>query len=326
MDRRRALAVLASVATGGCLGGEVPSQSHIRRGVASFTDRGHPYQNEVLTVGIAGERAPDATLAEAIEAATTYWEQHAPRFAGFPVSYSLDFEAPSPAVEIKSATEIDHCGDQHSASIAGCAPRVTAETVRPSTATIRIESGLEEPFLTRVLKHEFGHTLGLDHQDEPQHVMSSNPETWVPQYETRKQIVDEYTDAVEQHNAAIEAYDDGTEQFNRDAFDAAIDQYDQSVAAVGSARQALDRVVTAASEIDASGVVTNARDSRSTISALATSAEYLTEAAAAYDRGNFVAGQRKQQQHTTAYESFEEGTFHPASTIIRQLGMPADTA
>jgi hypothetical protein len=325
MRRRRSLAFLASVATGGCLGAEVPSQSNIRRGVASFAQRGHPYENDVLTVAVAASLDTHPKLGPAIEVATTYWETHAPRFADFPVSYSFEPNAPEPDVVVRPVETIDHCGEHSGRSIAGCAPRVTMETVRPDPATVRIEAGLEEPFLTRILKHEFGHTLGLDHQDEPQHVMSSEPETWVPQYEQRRRVVDAYTGAVEHHNTAIEAYNDGTEQFNADAFPAAIDQYERTVAAVETTRRSLDRAVSTAREIGATGVVENAEESAETIAALATSAESLAEAAAAYEKGDVFEGKRHQQRHTDAYESYREGRFHPASTIINLLGMPAES-
>jgi hypothetical protein len=324
MRRRGYVAMLASAATGGCLSTGVPSRTGISRSVASFTRRGHPYENEVLTVSLDTDPEGSALLRQALETATTYWETHAPRFADFPVSYSIEPDAETPDVAVEPVAQIDHCGKHTDSAIAGCAPRVTAETVRPATATIQIETDLTEPFLTRILKHEFGHTLGLDHDDEPRHVMSSDPETWVPQYERRRQIVDDYVAAVEEHNAAVEAYNDGTDRFNETAFAEAIDRYEASVAAVKATVRRLDRVISTAQRIDADAVVDNARTSRETIGYLGTAAEYLTQAASAHEQGAVIDGKRYRQKHDAPYDAFREGTFHPASTIVRLLGVPAN--
>ena len=324
MHRRRYLAVLGSAAAGGCVGSETPDREQLSRGVASFAERGHPYANEVLVVSLDARVEPQGDVTAAIETATAYWQRSAPRYADFPVSYTFDPDAESPDIEVRTVEMLEHCGDHDSETIAGCAPQVTTETLRPETATIRIEAELREPFLTRILKHEFGHTLGLDHERQPQRIMSADPADWVPQYDSRRTIANRYVAAVEHHNAAVEAYNNGTTAFNREAYQLAANRYESSLEAVESTSDLLARAIETAREIDAADIVGRCRESKRTIDHLGTSAELLVQSATAYDEGDVVDGKRYQQDHEDPYERFRAGTFHPASSVLEQLGVPAE--
>lgn len=132
--------------------------------------RSNPWGDDPIVVGI---QSPDTErdYTETVERATAYWESNAAQYAGYDVEYRVDPTAASPDIVVNFVDAVPACGDARDA--VGCAPFVTdsRQIVRPEQ--VYVQTGLSTESTVLVLKHEFGHTLGLRHTDEPTDVMQA---------------------------------------------------------------------------------------------------------------------------------------------------------
>lgn len=129
-----------------------------------------PYGGRTLVVGIENPADASRDYAPLVRRALDYWEANASRYAGYDVSYRLDPDATDPDFVVSVVDRIEDCGseDDHSA---GCAPYITRPEQFSPPERVRVVDGLSDESTVLVLVHEFGHTLGLEHDDEPQSMM-----------------------------------------------------------------------------------------------------------------------------------------------------------
>jgi len=167
---------------------------------------GGPWGGEIV-VGIdAGPDDPDRVAAAAREAAR-YWDEHAERYVGHPVSIRVLPDAavpPATATAGGSGTTGPSTADDESgtpgraggreasteldvvirvgegvpscsgvADAVGCAPLINDSRQIDRPETVWLRSGLSDDSAALVLTHEFGHLLGLDHEDAPADVMAA---------------------------------------------------------------------------------------------------------------------------------------------------------
>ncbi|WP_254542793.1 matrixin [Halomarina pelagica] len=166
----RALVLALVVLLAGCSAQvpPVPSVDSVRDGGSSS-----PWGEETLTVALRYDASTDRDFAPLVSRALAYWEAHAAEYAGYAVDYRLVPDAADPDVVVTVVEEIPDCGTEEHA--AGCAPHVTRGPVeRP--VRVQVRTGFSDASTVQVLKHEFGHILGLDHGDPPLGVMTARSE------------------------------------------------------------------------------------------------------------------------------------------------------
>lgn len=166
--RYRAVVVAVVLLLAGCSSvldpGGWPSQTEAWTG-----DEDNHFRQERLTVGVEAPPGDDRDYRPLVREALDYWEANAERYAGFPIRYDLAPDAADPDVTVRFVTGIDDCGSE--THTAGCAPIIDrpAQVNRP--VQVRVRTNFSDDSTVQVLKHEFGHTLGLHHDDDPQSVM-----------------------------------------------------------------------------------------------------------------------------------------------------------
>lgn len=160
----------ASLLPGGAGGGPANSldQAVVARcdkevAIPASEDPSHPFANDTLVVGIEREVDTVPGLLNDTRTALRFWERHAEAYAGYPVDYELRPDADDPDVVIRVVQSV---GGEHAD---GVAPRIEASHTQPDQTHVCVEHDARNR--SRAIKHELGHTLGLDHSDESQSVM-----------------------------------------------------------------------------------------------------------------------------------------------------------
>lgn len=182
----------------------VVTTDHDEATVSVTVDNPNPYGKQTLVVGLEQETTARHDMQEIVRNALAYWEANSETYAGYPIEYQYRANAADPDVSIRLVDDIHSCGG-HTGEIAGCAPLV--QHASPDTAEIRIVDGYRQEWMTTTLKHEFGHTLGLDHSDEPSHIMSDEIEDRIPDYAERRAAIDRYGDIIDPYGDGNDAWD-----------------------------------------------------------------------------------------------------------------------
>ncbi|SFR69908.1 matrixin [Halogeometricum limi] len=134
-------------------------------------DARSPWGSDPIVVAVRDPADTNRDWEPLVREATAYWEEHAERYAGYPVDYEVRPTAENPDLVVEFVRTVPECDGSDDA--AGCAPLVTdaRQIDRPETVSVR--TGFSDESTVLVLEHELGHTLGLTHDDAPADVMSS---------------------------------------------------------------------------------------------------------------------------------------------------------
>lgn len=196
MDRRLLLLVLAgSVVVAGCSGtggsgGATPSESPTLAtpatpsppattaepaATATPTDEtprvDNPWGHAPVVVGVryANDSLPDQS--GLVSDAVRFWETDGEEHATWEPSFEVDPDAADPDIVVEFKDEIDRCELDHPGRVAGCATVLGPDSDPAHPEVVEVVPGETRYYTREILKHEFGHVLGLYHGDEPIEVM-----------------------------------------------------------------------------------------------------------------------------------------------------------
>ncbi|MFC6724474.1 matrixin, partial [Halobium palmae] len=144
-------------------------------------DSENPWGREVVTVGVNDSAGVERNLTALVEEAIEYWNTEGRGYGEYAVKYEVDPDARSPDVEVQFVREIESCGHERGGELLGCAPQLHANSAPPTPVPVRVETGYSDESTVETIKHELGHTRGLNHGDEPAFMNASGVAYTLPQ-------------------------------------------------------------------------------------------------------------------------------------------------
>lgn len=105
--------------------------------------------------------------------AIDYWNENASRYGWYAPDYRLTDDRSEAEVIVVPREEIADCGDNTTdTGTLGCAPLLTSRYQVSTPVVVSVKRGYTDAATRATLIHEFGHTLGIDHGDEPSEYMT----------------------------------------------------------------------------------------------------------------------------------------------------------
>jgi len=227
-------------ATGGCcLGGLAGCTAIDVPGAA----QSHPFADSTLGVRIENRGETDHDIEANAREALAFWEAEHSQHLDFSVGFEIVEESPDIVLAYVETPEDCTDVENYSEDVLGCAPllRPGHRVSRPVTAYV---VAADRPFgsVRTTAKHEIGHVLGLDHDDEPREIMSNRPEDRIRLFTVRIDIWEATLAAHADHNTATRELNEGIGSWNGDRYAEAADRF---AAAETAFKAASDEIQTA---------------------------------------------------------------------------------
>ena len=176
MNRSRLLplVILGVVVLSGCLagGGNVPTtvgpdnNEPETGGPFGEPPTQNPWATDNITVSIVSSSTQDRNYAPLVQQSLTYWNQNMSDL-GWEGQFIYVADTENPDVPVRIVDDVTAVGDETQGDEIGRAP-VYNRTGMATDATmtdVQLKANLNDTSTVRVSIHEFGHTLGLQHDD-----------------------------------------------------------------------------------------------------------------------------------------------------------------
>lgn len=287
--RRRAflLATAGTPVLAGCTRLEPPTQE---------IPPEHPFADRTVSVLVRSNTdSPhdvDAIAADALD----FWATHARTYAGFRVNFRIVDADPDLTIGFVDSPGVCAGVPGNDARVLGCAPLLTAGRRVPDDLTAWVVAA-DRPIgkIRTTTKHEIGHVLGLDHEDEPRDVMSNRPEDRIPAYHIRLLVWEGVLESNEAVSRGAVLFGFGSDRWHDGDYGAAVAAFADAARAYGEADASLVLAVSRVDGLDRQPTVETVAfdDLRAALADLTTAvdlhreiADGLSAAAHAMDAGN----------------------------------------
>lgn len=145
------------------------TEAATRTTVADTPD--NPWEKAPIVVGIRYENDPYQDRSGLVSDAVRFWETDGADYATWEPSFEVDPDATDPDILVEFKDGIDRCELDHPGRVAGCATVLRPDYEPAHPEILEVVPGETRYHTREILKHEFGHILGLGHGDEPIEVM-----------------------------------------------------------------------------------------------------------------------------------------------------------
>lgn len=186
----------------------------------------NPWRKAPIVIGLNRSADPERNYTSSVIRAVAYWNENAAGQTAWDPAFVVAPDHGSPDIEIRFVDEIPSCGAVSDGITIGCAPLLEADAAVDGTVVVRVNAGLTNDSTYRVVRHELGHVLGLDHDEGPGDVMAPYDRVYDRivrvhlAFETS--ATHEHRDTRRQVGYALDYYADGAEGHVREEVEFAV--------------------------------------------------------------------------------------------------------
>lgn len=202
----------------------------------------NPWGEEPIVIAIQSPNNTRVNYTKSVLRSVNYWKANNHTDLRYRPNFVVEPSERRAHILIRFVTSIDSCGESVTNETIGCAPILTADDRAASPEIVRVQKGLTNKSTYRVVRHELGHILGLQHGEGPAQVMS--PSDLVHNRVVRVDFEFETTATAEQRETRRQAryafryYSDGAEGFmDEDVSFAVIDTREEADITIRVERQ-----------------------------------------------------------------------------------------
>ncbi len=239
MHRRQFLAATGvgmATATAGCL---------------APTSDTHPLAGAHLAVRIDAESDSPHDLYQNARESLEFWEEQSEAYVGFSISFEVVEDDPDMVIAYADTARGCENIENYSERVMGCAPLIRPGRRVPEPITARVVAGNRPYGKIRITtKHEIGHILGLDHDQEPLHIMSNQPADRIPLYELRLDIWEGVQDVHNRSRETTRLLNHGIEMFGDGEYTAAEAAFGAANTDFAELRQSVEEMIDRTAEFE----------------------------------------------------------------------------
>lgn len=191
----------------------------------------NPWNKKNVTVSVRYEANKSRDIAPLVNETVEYWNNHTDEYGAYSeVTFVSTPNDRYSDIVVELVPEIESCGEDDTDTTVGCASVLDTYSTPTVPERVQVVAGYSNESTTRILKHEFGHVMGIEHGEEPmplmepmhRHTYLSQPDARDRELPWRQSNLTVYVDgqnwtvgeerhAPEQIERALEYYENGAE-------------------------------------------------------------------------------------------------------------------
>ncbi|WP_132060954.1 zinc metalloprotease [Halorussus amylolyticus] len=326
MERRKLLTAVGTGAVGlfaGCLNAGDTGASEDDSTDTATEEPQNPWGKDTVVVAYEQEVNARHGFSDLVSEGLEYWEQNSETYTDHTIAYQLKANEDDPDILIRLVDEIPNCGEvDHDDETVGCAPLITDRA--PDTSEVEIVDGYEDEPTVETIKHELGHTLGLDHDDEPQEFMSNDIEDRVPGYDEKIEILELYGDGINDRNEGVDYWGVGVDGWNDESYDRAAAEFENAVRKYEEGLTRFEKAVSITENIGATEATKICEEVVEFVGLERNAASLMKRASEEVEAGNYDEAERYHEDSQDALDDLDELEIRDGEALADALGLPGE--
>lgn len=131
----------------------------------------NPWGKRNVTVAVRNSVNQSRDIKPLVERTLAYWNGNGSEYAAYDVTFVPATDDRDADVVVELVARITECDGDDTDTAVGCAPVLDARSTPDDPTRVRVVAGYSNESTVHILKHEFGHVLGIEHGEEPMPTM-----------------------------------------------------------------------------------------------------------------------------------------------------------
>jgi hypothetical protein len=131
----------------------------------------NPWGKQRVTVAVRNTANQSRNFAPLVGQTLAYWIGDGGEYAAYNVTFVRATNVHDADIVVELVEQIPECDGEDTESTVGCAPLLDSRYAPEDPASVEVVAGYSNESTRTILRHEFGHVLGIEHGAEPMPTM-----------------------------------------------------------------------------------------------------------------------------------------------------------